>query len=81
MRLYNLCLRDSELARAGVLEQKEIKRLVQEHVRRSHDHGNRLWLLINAELWYRMMILQQSREDLREELTATRSERRTAVGK
>ncbi len=28
------------------------------------DHGNRLWLLINAELWYRMMILGQQREDL-----------------
>jgi len=61
------------------LEQKEIKRLVQEHVRRSHDHGNRLWLLINAELWYRMMIQGQSKEDLRAELTTERRERRTAT--
>jgi len=23
------------------------------------DHGNRLWLLVNAELWYRMLILEE----------------------
>jgi asparagine synthase (glutamine-hydrolysing) len=79
-RLYNLCLRDSHLARAGILDEREIRKLIQEHVKRSHDHGNRLWLLINAELWYRMMIGGQSREDLRAQLTTTRSERRTADG-
>ena len=36
------------------------------------DHGNRLWLLINAEVWYRMMILGQSREDVRLELAPAR---------
>ncbi len=80
-RLYNLCLRDSHLARAGILDEREIRKLIQEHVKRSHDHGNRLWLLINAELWYRMMIGGQSREDLRAQLTTTRSERRTGGGR
>ena len=44
--------------------------LIDEHTAQRADHGNRLWLLINAEIWYRMAILGQSKEDLRRELTA-----------
>ena len=44
--------------------------------RKRADHGNRLWLLINAEIWYRMMILGQSREDLRLELAPRAAARR-----
>jgi len=32
------------------------------------DHSNRLWLSINAELWYGMMITGGSREHLLAEL-------------
>jgi hypothetical protein len=45
--------------------------LLNAHLAGRADHGNRLWLLINAELWYRMMILGESREDLRSELSGT----------
>jgi len=43
-------------------------RMIDEHLAKRADHGNRLWLLINAEIWYRMSILGQSQQDLRREL-------------
>ena len=67
-RLYDTCLRDSRLAADGVLDRAAMGRLVDEHTSRRADHGNRLWLLINAEVWYRMSILRQPVEDLRREL-------------
>src|SRR5450631_3213231 len=62
---YDEYLQDSELVRAGVLARAPIQSLLQEHLSGKTDHGNRLWLLINSEIWYRMMILGQSREDFR----------------
>jgi asparagine synthase (glutamine-hydrolysing) len=59
-------LQDSELVRAGILARAPIQTLLQEHASGRIDHGNRLWLLINSEIWYRMMILGQSREDFRQ---------------
>ncbi|HEX4049942.1 MAG TPA: asparagine synthase (glutamine-hydrolyzing) [Steroidobacteraceae bacterium] len=58
-------LRDAELVRAGIFEASSIERLLSEHFAGRSDHGNRLWLLINSEIWYRMLILRQPREDLR----------------
>jgi asparagine synthase (glutamine-hydrolysing) len=60
--MYSRYLEDSELVRAGVLAREPIRRLLQEHLSGRVDHGNRLWLLINSEVWYRMTILQQPRE-------------------
>ena len=70
--LYQRYLSDSELVRLGILEREPIEELLREHQSGRADHGNRLWLLINAELWYRMMIMGQSREDLRLELIEAR---------
>jgi asparagine synthase (glutamine-hydrolysing) len=69
-RLYQTCLRQSHLVQDRILDRTAIARLVDEHTAKRADHGNRLWLLINAEIWYRMCILGQSKEDLRRELTA-----------
>jgi asparagine synthase (glutamine-hydrolysing) len=69
-RLYRICLRQSHLVHDRILDRHAIAKLVDEHTSRRADHGNRLWLLINAEIWYRMCILGQSKEDLRRELTA-----------
>ena len=52
-----------------------IRQLLAEQADGSHDHGSRLWLLLNAELWHRMMILGVTREAMRDELQAIRSER------
>ncbi|HEY0681401.1 MAG TPA: asparagine synthase (glutamine-hydrolyzing) [Steroidobacter sp.] len=69
-RLYRTCLRQSRLVQDRVLDRQAIAQLVDEHLAKRADHGNRLWLLINAEIWYRMSILGQSKEDLRRELVA-----------
>jgi asparagine synthase (glutamine-hydrolysing) len=62
--LYERFLPDSKLVADGILRRAPIDALLAEHLAQRADHGNRLWLLINAELWYRMKILGQQREDL-----------------
>jgi asparagine synthase (glutamine-hydrolysing) len=58
--LYERYLRDSELVRAGVFERKALNALLESHLAGHEDHGNRLWLLINTEVWYRMTILGET---------------------
>jgi asparagine synthase (glutamine-hydrolysing) len=67
--LYERFLPDSQLVKAGVLRRAAIDTLLQSHLSGRQDHGNRLWLLINAELWYRMMIQGGTRESMRQELS------------
>jgi asparagine synthase (glutamine-hydrolysing) len=71
-QLYSICLKTSRLVQDRILDGSVMAQLIDEHTQRRADHGNRLWLLINAELWYRMGILGQSREDLRSELLSER---------
>lgn len=54
--LTGLFLRNSQLARDGILLQQPMDRLVQKDRIGKADHGNRLWLLLNSALWYRMHI-------------------------
>ena len=68
-QLYDTMLTKSELAKDQLLCQKAINRLVQEHRSGKIDHGNRLWLLINSEVWYRMFIGGQSVSDLQVQTT------------
>lgn len=63
--MYARYLQDAELVRAGVLARAPIERLIKEHESGRVDHGNRLWLLINSEVWYRMMILGEPRANFR----------------
>jgi asparagine synthase (glutamine-hydrolysing) len=70
--LYERFLPDSKLVDAGVLRRAPIDALLGEHLAGRADHGNRLWLLINAELWYRMMILGETRDSLRLQLASPR---------
>ena len=58
--LYDRYLRDSELVRAGIFERKPVNALLESHLAGHEDHGNRLWLLINTEVWYRLTILGES---------------------
>jgi asparagine synthase (glutamine-hydrolysing) len=57
--LYEAALSDSRLVQAGILRDEPIRALVEAQTSGRADHGNRLWLLVNAELWYRMTILQE----------------------
>jgi asparagine synthase (glutamine-hydrolysing) len=63
--LYNIFLNDSHLVRDNYLQQAAISNLLEEHIVGKRDHGNRLWLLCNAEVWYRMYIEDQSRDEIR----------------
>jgi asparagine synthase (glutamine-hydrolysing) len=58
--LYDRYLRDSELVRAGIFARKPLEALLASHLAGHEDHGNRLWLLINTEVWYRMSILGEA---------------------
>jgi asparagine synthase (glutamine-hydrolysing) len=65
-------LLNSELARDGYLEAAPVRRLVDEHLARRRDHGNRIWLLLSAEVWYRRYIGGRTTEDLEAELDESR---------
>src|SRR5712691_9404804 len=64
----------SELVRDGYLQGSRVKQLVDEHLNRRRDHGNRIWLLLSAEVWYRRYIGGRSTADLEAELSDRRSE-------
>jgi asparagine synthase (glutamine-hydrolysing) len=66
--LQEALLQRSWLARDGILAETGIQELLAEQAERRADHGNRLWLLLNAEAWYRMKIAGQSRAELAETL-------------
>ncbi len=46
-------LQPSCAARAGVLEQPAIDRLIEAHGKGAADHAHHLWVLLMFELWYR----------------------------
>jgi asparagine synthase (glutamine-hydrolysing) len=72
-------LLDSELVRAGYLRAERMKQLVDEHLTRRYDHGNRIWLLLSAEVWYRRYIGRRSEADLEIELHDRLAEPRAAA--
>jgi len=45
-----------------------IEELLAEHLAKKSDHGNRLWLLCNSEMWYRMSIEGWTKEMVKERL-------------
>jgi asparagine synthase (glutamine-hydrolysing) len=61
-------LLESELVRDGYLRAERVRQLVSEHLDRRRDHGNRIWLLLSAEVWYRRYISGRSTADLEMEL-------------
>ena len=73
-------LLQSELARDGYLEGPAVRRLVEEHLARQRDHGNRIWLLLSAEVWYRRYIGGRSTADLEAELDEARTPARPLAG-
>lgn len=66
--LYSLFLDNSSLVRDGFLRQSAITSLLADHLAKKADHGSRLWLLCNAEVWYRMHIENQGRQALKDYL-------------
>lgn len=64
-RLYETFLNNSCLIQNGYLNRSAINTLLYEHLSNKVDHGNRLWLICNAEVWYRMHIENQSIDQIR----------------
>jgi hypothetical protein len=54
--LFTAYLGEMQLVQAGYLHRRAIEQMLTAHVSGRSDHGNRLWLLLNAELWYRLKI-------------------------
>ena len=67
--LFRQFLTDSHLARDGVFVQSAVNRLLNEQLSGKADHGNRLWLLLNSEVWYRMFIEGTSVDSLTTEIS------------
>ena len=62
--LYKTFLNNSSMVRDGYFNGPAIGTLLEEHLSKKADHGNRLWLLCNAEVWYRIYIEQQPKESI-----------------
>lgn len=72
--LYSLFLARSRLASDGVLRQEGIDHIMRAHESGRVDHGQRMWLLLNSEVWYRMLIQGESRADVEAQIAdATRA--------
>ena len=53
---------------AGFLRRPAIQEMLGAHLSGRTDHGNRLWLLLNAELWHRIHIESMPVDDLQGEV-------------
>jgi asparagine synthase (glutamine-hydrolysing) len=47
-------------ASRGLFEHEEVARLAAEHRSGAADHGARLWLLVNLEIWHRVFVERES---------------------
>jgi asparagine synthase (glutamine-hydrolysing) len=72
-QLFSVFLRDPVLVEAGLVSRDPVNKLLDSHLAQKADHGNRLWLLLNAEVWYRMRIEGQSRDSISEIIRSRRS--------
>jgi asparagine synthase (glutamine-hydrolysing) len=61
--LFTAYLGDMQLVQAGYLDRRAIEQMLAAHIAGRSDHGNRLWLLLNAELWHRLKIGGESLSD------------------
>jgi asparagine synthase (glutamine-hydrolysing) len=78
--LYKTFLNDSHLVRDGYLRAEPITKLLRQHLDRKVDHGNRLWLLCNSEIWYRMKIEDESKEEIQARLRENRTQEISYAG-
>ena len=57
-------LQESTLAADDILRQDAIDRMLAAQAEGGADHGHRLWLLLNSEVWYRLFVRGHSVDDL-----------------
>lgn len=73
--LFRLFLEDASLVSDGILQKAAVDRLLAAHRAERADHGNRLWLLVNAEIWYRIYIRGIAHADLAGTIAESRERR------
>lgn len=74
--IYRTFLKRSRLVEENILNAEIIDKLLEDHLAKRSDHGQRLWLLSSAEVWYRMYIDGVGKEGIVEMLhqgTASRA--------
>ena len=49
-----------EVSREVSSTQENVRQLLAEHSSRNRDHSNKLWRLLNLELWHRVFIDRDS---------------------
>jgi asparagine synthase (glutamine-hydrolysing) len=63
----------SESARQrGLFNPDYVDQLLREHQQGQRDHGERLWFLLNFEIWQRIFLDNHSPADVSEQLTTHR---------
>lgn len=67
-QLFETFLLNSHLVRDDYLNGESISYMLSGHLQGKADHGNRLWLLCNAEVWYRMAIEGWSKDRVADRL-------------
>lgn len=77
--LYSALLSEMRLARDGLLRQESVDDLVGEHRAGRADHGNRLWLLVNSEAWYRAFLCGETQGEMLEQIAAAGQARAAAA--
>ena len=65
-KLFEMFLKSPGLVKEGILNQSAIDLLLRQHLNNERDNGNRLWLILNAEVWYQMHIQNKSVSDIRD---------------
>jgi asparagine synthase (glutamine-hydrolysing) len=76
--LYQAFLTAPALARDGLLSGKAVADLLEAHRLGRADHGQRLWLLLNSEAWYRVFVLRESSGELAERIAFVAGHRAAA---
>jgi asparagine synthase (glutamine-hydrolysing) len=61
-QLLRDALADSRFVQAGIFDRRYVERLLAEHLEGRRDHNFRLWILVNLEIWYRLLLEEQSLE-------------------
>jgi len=61
-RLQRLLMEPRTLER-GLFRSEALQRMFAEHAAGRRDHGNRIWRLLNLELWFRVCVEGESIPD------------------
>jgi asparagine synthase (glutamine-hydrolysing) len=58
----------SHFVSSGIFRRETVECILQEHRTRRADHHVRLWMLMNLELWHRIVVQRQSPSDVMEQI-------------